>query len=257
MGDRKKKPFATEAELCSAFIAAAKKDCPEWVPYPETSRWDILMSCSKTGAQIGIQAKLKLNAEVVSQSLKAWGEWWQEGPDFRAVLVPYGETQAHIQTICDRLGITVLTQISEDQQKGRNWYSPVGLPRGDGWYRDGWHQWCPEKRHRLPDYIPDVKAGDKAPLTLSHWKISAIKLALIAERRPVTRGDIKALNMSPTRWVDRVSGYLTATPNGYVPSKYMPDFKRMHPTNWEQIAADVDVWGETFGIARQQEPTDA
>lgn len=253
MRQKKVKPFVLETDLCAAFLARIEKDHRNWVAYAETHGWDILLANTKTGIQIGIQAKLKLNAEVVSQSLRNLGAWRVNGPDHRAVLVPAGEA-GNMATICDHLGIKVIHQHSPDQQKHIG-YSHLSLPDGrNGWCSDGWHQWCPEERHKLPDYIPDVKAGDSAPLTLSSWKISAIKLALILEQRPVTRKDIKALNMSPTRWVDKFSGYLVATPDGYVASdKYMPDLKRMHPKNWEQIKGDMHLWGQPFGVAEAKQ----
>lgn len=251
MRQKKVKPFARETDLCAAFIAEVGKLREPWVCYAETHGWDILLSNSKSGIQIGIQAKLKLNASVVSQSLNGLTGWSTRGPDHRAVLVPAGESGG-METICDHIGIKVLHQKSAAQE-GRYGYSHLSLPDGrGGWSGDGWHQWCPEERHLLPDYIPDVRAGDSAPLTLSSWKISAIKLALILELRPVSRKDIKDLNMSPTRWLDKSSGYLVSTPQGYVASKYMPDLKRMHPINWEQIKSDIGIWGQPFGVAAKE-----
>lgn len=240
--------FASEADLCAAFIAAVKEDHRggEWTAYPETEGWDILLA-HRDGLQVGIQAKLALNAKVVDQALPGWTWVADTGPDHRAVLVPSGAT-GHMAGICNHLGITVIRQDvpGSPGAYGRRWNI---LPRpGHDYATDGWHNWCPVKRYKLPDYVPDVVAGSKAPMTLSHWKISAIKLALILERRPVTRTDIKNLNMSPSRWLDKHSGYLVPTPAGYVASNYMPDLKRMHPVNWYQIMADMPMWGTTFGL---------
>src|SRR3546814_9584478 len=78
-------------------------------------------------------------------------------------------------------------------------------------YGDYWHPWCPEERCVLPEYVPDVVAGIPSPIILSPWKIQAIKLAIILERRGwVTRADMRPLKLSPTIWTGH-SGYLART----------------------------------------------
>lgn len=72
----KKTPeFAKESDLCAAFIAAVSRPAERyeierdrWVVYPETADFDILLRREADGAQIGIEAKLRLNAYVVSQA---------------------------------------------------------------------------------------------------------------------------------------------------------------------------------------------
>lgn len=80
--------FPTEAALCTCLI-----DCltaaAGWEIYPETAGFDILAVWKATGHQLGIEAKLQLNAKVADQILPAhWSNADQRGPDFRAVLVP-------------------------------------------------------------------------------------------------------------------------------------------------------------------------
>lgn len=234
----KEKPFKLESDLCRAFLERLPLDAPRWTAYPETEGWDILLANKDDGTQVGIQAKLALNQKVVSQCLPQWGFSGEVGPDFRAVLVPAGES-GHMGDICSHIGITVISQ----QGPNAPWRSLLDLPRSD-YLSPRWHHWLPVRRHTLPDYVPDVIAGDAAPVTLSRWKIQAIKLAILLEERPVTRADLKALGLSPSRWVDRHSGYLIATPQGYVASSYMPDFKKQHPKNFEEIRADREAWSK-------------
>lgn len=61
------KPFPTEAALCAAFIAAIDKRA--WTPYAETAGWDILLVRKVDGFQIGVQAKLVFNLDVVNQAI--------------------------------------------------------------------------------------------------------------------------------------------------------------------------------------------
>lgn len=233
--------FETEAALCAAFIDGIRRD-KGWTAYPETAGWDILL-VRKDGCQVGIEAKLALNPEVVTQALPRWHYDEGEGPDYRAVLVPDYAT-GRMAKICHYLGITIIHQpVTSPHSWGRA--QPM-LPGVCDWADVRfWHPWCPTKRATVPDYVPDVTAGAPAPLKLTAWKINAIRLAILLEERPVTRKEIVALGLSPQRWIDRVTGWLAPTPEGYVPSETMPDFKAMHPTNWAQIAADRQRW-DTF-----------
>ena len=62
--------FPTEAALCTSLI-----DCltatDGWEIYPETAGFDILAVWKATGHQLGIEAKLQLNAKVADQILPA------------------------------------------------------------------------------------------------------------------------------------------------------------------------------------------
>ena len=63
----KSKPFASEADLCAAFLAWAARTAPGVACYAEWAGWDILLVYPE-GFQLGIQAKLRLNAEVIGQA---------------------------------------------------------------------------------------------------------------------------------------------------------------------------------------------
>jgi len=242
----KAKPFATEAALCAAFIADATRD-GKWTAYAETGGFDILLVRPKDGLQIGIQAKLVLNARVLEQSLPDWYSHGTTGPDCRAVLVPDG-CGGGLSTVCDYLGLTVIQQRAPSSRSPHATRFRPELPARpndwDYWAMKRWHQWCPNNRIKLPEYVPDVAAGAAAPLQLTDWKIKAIKLAVLLEHRPVQRSDFRSLGISPTRWTDRHHGWLRATPVGYVATPHMPKFAREHPVNYRQIKADVGVWGK-------------
>lgn len=243
--------FAVEADLVVAFcgcIAADKRN--PWVVYHETAGWDVLLVQPGTGVQIGIEAKLSLNPKVLDQAIP--GErWYQEaGPDYRAVLVPADSCQHHMTRIADRCGIHVIKirprRGWDDSFVG--WAMDGELPDQASSY-DDWHPWCPSERCALPDYIPDVTGGHAAPLQLTPWKIKAIKLAIILERRGfVTRGDMKALQISPSRWTDRYHGFLTPGDGGYYRCGRTPDLKGQHPRNWDEIEADLPKWGVPFAL---------
>lgn len=234
-------PFKSEADLCAAFIGALPK---EWTAYPETAGFDILLSRNEDGFQIGVEAKLKLNAVVLSQALEDYGWQWREaGPDCRAVLVPYGAAVAGISGIVPHLALTVISMRSYELGCYGPAFSPYLPSINDRYscYEEGWHELCPTERCILPEYVPDVTAGASAPVQLTRWKIAAIKIAIILERRGyVTRADFRAIRIDPRRWID--GAWLLPGRQGFTVGPSCPAFKAQHPTVYAQIEADAEKW---------------
>lgn len=235
--------YELEVDLCTAFI----DHLPEgWTPYPETAGFDILLVRKEDGFQIGVEAKLRLNAEVILQALEPSSHYHATtcNPDCRAVLVP-ASARTTLEGIATRLGITVIKMGCK--KKFSRWEQPFrpelpSLQRDT--YRDEWFERCPLHRCTLPDYVPDVVAGDKSPVTLTHWKIKAIKLVITLEKiGHVTRGDFKYFGISMSRWTDPYSGWLNKDGKGvWVKGEYLPDFRAQHPKNFAEIEADYEEW---------------
>src|SRR5271165_6454361 len=97
--------YRIESGLCAAFIKAAQE---RWTCYAETEGWDILAVRKDNGVQLGIEAKLTLNAKVVRQALPARYDHAVVGPHFRAVLVPLCAASGEIAALCAALGIDVI-----------------------------------------------------------------------------------------------------------------------------------------------------
>lgn len=248
--------FKTEAELCAAFVATLPVG---WTAYNETAGYDILLA-REDGLQVGVEAKLRLNPEVVVQASKEWGySPLTPSPDFRAVLVPAGHAQNHMSAICAMLGITVIIAMhpDDDTETRYGWRSPPFRPAlpilDSSMYWSGrehdWYDRCPATRCALPDYIPDVGAGRSAPVSLTNWKIQAIKLLIILERRGyVTKADFKHVSIDPSRWtrdwLERGSER-----GQFIAGKYTPDLKAQHPVNWVQIEADFEKWKPSDEVA--------
>lgn len=239
------KAFVSEAAMCKRFLSALPD---EWVSYPETAGWDILLVRKLDGFQLGIQAKLKLNAHVISQSLEEYGVWSVDrpGPDCRAVLVPWD--QMGFDLICNYIGLAVIRVKPEEKPSGWGYvnktvFSPE-LP-GDG-HRDNrnpWHEWAPMSRHRLPDYVPDVVAGAPSPLQLTTWKIAALKLTVLLEKQGyLLRSDFKHIGIDHRRWLPSGGGWLAIDGGRYVKGAHYPDFARQHPRVYREIEADFETW---------------
>jgi hypothetical protein len=240
--------FSKEADLVQDWLALLKEQDrkQDWTVYPETAGWDVLL-VHRNGSQIGIEAKLSLNAKVLAQALDGSTSYWNpNGPDYRAVLVPEGKVQHHMGSLARALGVTVLRHSPKD---GGHGYRYIDLPTGEAWSSREWPNWCPAERCKLPDYVPDVEAGHSAPVQLTDWKVRAIKLLIVLERRGyVTRADMKALQISPTRWCDSWHGFLARDPRGFIRCERTPDLKAQHPVNWAQIDADFQAWGKEFDL---------
>jgi hypothetical protein len=232
------KPFAKETDLCAAFIKAVPK---EWTVYAETGGWDILLSRKSDGFQIGIEAKLKFNPLVLQQSLEEYG--WNStaaGPDCRAVLVPDGE--GGLGRLAAYIGITVI-----QMRVRRGWSGPEFLPslpsEKHTHSNNEWHEWCPTKRHKLPDYVPDVAAGDSAPIKLTEWKIAALRIEATLEIRGyVTRADFAHLRIDHRRWLAREGGWLIRNDDKLVAGPHFPNWKAQHPKVYAEIVADAETW---------------
>jgi len=201
------------------------------------------------GFQIGIQAKLKFNAAVVTQCLEQYGfSADHAGPDCRAVLIPSNEQG--FETICAYIGLMVITIGPEarwsHKNKLENTYRfhpqlPTLPPNG---HRE-WHEWLPAKRHKLPEYVPDVAAGSAAPVQLTEWKINAIKMCILLARRGyLTRADFKHVRMDHRRWLPGAQRWLVIADEGrcYTAGPSLPDLKAVHPKNWAEIEADYEKW---------------
>lgn len=240
------KPFAKETDLCAAFLAVLPDT---WTAYAEHAGFDILLVRKADGVQIGVEAKLKLNAEVVAQCLEDGGYYRADmaNPDYRAVLVPYSDA-GHFDRVATYIGFTILRMEAASTDRWRNHkarYRP-DLP-GDNthWNDRYWHDWSPTKRCRLPEYVPDVAAGDSAPIKLTEWKIAALRIEATLELRGfVTRADFAHLRIDHRRWLARESGWLAKDEaNGrLIAGPRFPNWKGQHPRVYAEIVADAERW---------------
>lgn len=196
----KPKRFATEADLCASFLRWLKKERHDLRAYAEWAGWDILVAFPE-GWQLGIQAKLRLNAEVLLQAAPEF-RWGAQvvGPDFRGVLVP--ETNP-LSGLAARLGLVVFCPRS-GYPRDRDDFFPDVNPKYDlrpGFSEADWLDWNPTQRHGLPPTETDAVAGSPCPVSLTPWKLGA--LAVLAElevRGTITTKRMRELGINASRW---------------------------------------------------------
>lgn len=236
--------YTKETELCKKFIESVKD---AWTCYPETGGFDILLARKEDGFQIGVEAKLVLNAKVITQVAERIGHYYADspGPDCRAILVPE-RSGITLAGVCELLGITVIRMYEPHSGLGFRSSSPFRpeLPDGHYWNDGHWYEFCPLWRLSLPDYIPDVEAGSSSPVALTPWKIGAIKLDITMKKRGfITRKDFKYFEISMSRWITPACCWLMKNgEGGWTAGPTLPDFEKQHPVNYKQIEKDYDKW---------------
>jgi len=241
--------FKSEAELCATFIKQIPK---EWIAYPESCGFDIVLVRASDGCQIGIEAKMTLNAKVLLQVVESSRRHDARGPDFRAALVPWGTAGSEMKAIARKLWITVIEMKSKDlylATKSRYLRTEKFQPElpgaiGREWYLGQfWRDCAPPERLKLPEYVPDVRAGASAPSTLSEWKIKAIKICILLEKNGYVTGyQFAHLEIDKKRFVEMGWIRQEGVRGRYVLGSYPLDLRRQHPRNYVEIEAHFDKW---------------
>jgi hypothetical protein len=263
-----KAAFPTEAALCDCFIESLRA-IGGWTIYPETAGFDILAVYDTTGHQLGVEAKLALNAKVADQILPEHYMGFHgnsvAGPDFRAVIVPcVTESSAGIEKMLGILGVQVWSPDEDNCWRdgslirnfnfvrafGRHNHTNVhgqviqvdrrAYDTGDGplmaWDM-AWHDWNPPRRCELPEIVPQVRAGVPAPLQLTPWKIGALKvMAELEVDGFVTAKSVRDCGVDARRFCAS-DGWLESLGNGRWSRGSIPAFDQQHPEAYAEILA--------------------
>lgn len=224
---------ASEAELCDAFAEAARGD--GWRVFPEVSGFDLVLEWDGTrpvptiwrdredvpiaavdaGYQIGIDAKLRANIDVLAQAIGRIEDSIHR-PDAAAVLVP--EYSRAYACIAHRLGLRCF-DLRNCAGAQRHTIDPVVPP--PLWLYRGSHA-GPDKRLALPPIPLRDSGGKGGPRTLSQWRVGALRVcALLRARGSLTRADAKPHGIDLADWAQR--GWLVS--DGKRPARYTPGLR--------------------------------
>lgn len=179
------KKYRYEYEMCDEFI---KLNSEHFDIYPECYGFDIYMFCKESGTQFGIQAKLSMNINVVTQAINSIYSYNRElkkyGPHYNCILTPTSESR-----VCEHLNIlsiepnTNLHYTLKDNYRLKHIYNVSVNEHA-----------C---RYDKPEVRLNGSAGVPSPRNLSRWRISALKLMILYEKQGyILSSDVRKLGLN-------------------------------------------------------------
>lgn len=236
-GERFRSTYKSEAQLCDAFVEYVKGF--GWQVYPEHGGFDMLLV--KDGVQVGVEAKLRCNLEVVSQALNSL-RYRSAGacPNYIGILVP--KISGALRTVCRELHLHTWDH--------RCMFPKYSMPAEDLGLRSAWESES-ESRVWLPEVAVQGSAGRPSPKAMSGWRIKALKICILFKRKGyLTRLDIIKGGCAPTRWTQdwmRFEGQ-EAGPNGRPVARYVPKSGTSMPSHgYEAEMAILEASDGTSG----------
>ncbi|TDV62650.1 hypothetical protein [Pseudomonas sp. LP_7_YM] len=245
--------ITTETQLCAVFMLEFNS-LPGWTCHPEAAGFDVLV-VHEDGRQIGVEAKLALNAKVADQILPSLGDefYGRPGPDHRLVIVSkISDASEGIRKMLDHLGVRVLVASKYSRVKGCShgfsieselFWPEKTIPRWG--YANRMFDWWPTERCRVPSVVTNLPAGVPSPTRLTPWKESALRvIAQMRQQGFITAKQIASYGIGVTAWTQAPGsnpGWLArGTARGqWIETEHMPAFDKQHPDVYALAVAEV------------------
>lgn len=244
--------ISCEADLCDIFISELNL-LDGWTCYPEAAGFDVL-AVHQDGRQIGVEAKMQLNAKVAEQILPDRYEFYgKPGPDFRLVIVSkITDASRGIVKMLDYLGVAVMVPRESYDHRLKQCYTfdlAHKLLEVNG--REPSHyDWCmfdwnPCERSQVPSMATNLRAGIPCPVRLTPWKEKAlIVLAQLRAQGFITTKQIVQHGVSPTAWTQAPGSKPAWLKKGdargtWVETENLPAFDKQHPEVYEAAMSKV------------------
>lgn len=185
------KKYRYEYQMCDDFI---EKNKDHFDIYPECYGYDMLLFSKIDEVQIGVQAKLKNNLQVIYQILDNTENMNLKlkriGPHYRAILSP--EIDGRYRMLCRRLGIAHF-----------NPYDAIMIDIPDfGWRIKPFYESPLQphiQRHTRPELKLNDSPGKSSPKNLSTWRVAAIKAMVIYYKQSyITSSQLRELGINPS-----------------------------------------------------------
>ena len=252
VGRKERETMKKETELCEVFIREFNA-VDGWTCYPEAAGFDVLV-VHDDGRQIGVEAKLALNAKIADQILPDCGDdfYGSAGPDHRLVIVSkITDASAGIAKMLQRLGVKVLQPRQSWQVSGYEWtfdlrHQLLCYEEGPSFFgRERMFDWSPEARCHVPSIVTNLPAGVPAPVRLTPWKESALKvIALMRRQGHISAKQIASFGISTTAWTQpgtKPAWLAKSSTRGlWVETEHMPAFDKQHPDMYELAIKCLD-----------------
>ncbi|AGN82260.1 MULTISPECIES: hypothetical protein [Pseudomonas] len=250
---REKPPtISKESTLCEVFIKEFNQ-IPGWTCYPEAAGFDVLV-VHDDGRQIGVEAKLSLNAKVADQILPNHGDdfWESPGPDHRLVIVSkITDASAGIAKMLRRLGVKVLCPYESWTAQGyvhtfgldhRLFYAERSAVSDERMF-----DWSPAERCRVPSIVTNLPAGVPSPLRLTPWKESALKVVVLMRKQGfITAKQIASFGIGVSAWTQPSGSKRPWLAKGevrgqWVETEHMPAFDKQHPDMYAKTLTEFEA----------------
>ncbi|NVL48683.1 hypothetical protein F2S72_01575 [Pseudomonas syringae pv. actinidiae] len=241
MGSKQTLGIQTEANLCNLFMRDFNS-LPGWTCYPEAAGFDVL-AVHQDGRQLGVQAKLALNAKVADQILPMRnGDFFDKpGPDYRMVVVAkITPASAGIAKMLGMLGVEVMSPSLSRCLAGDEYsFSFHNMLEGRGqqtsFGAQYLHDWNPAVRCYVPAILQALPAGVPSPIQLTPWKEMALQVvALMRHQGYITAKQIAGHGHAVTRWTQpdgaRPAWLVKGAVRGqWIETANLPAFEKQHP----------------------------
>lgn len=254
--------ISKESTLCEIFIKEFNQ-IPGWTCYPEAAGFDVLV-VNDDGRQIGVEAKLSLNAKVADQILPNQGDdyWESPGPDHRLVIVSkITDASAGIAKMLRRLGVKVLCPRESWTAQGYVHTFDLNHRLLNAERREASDErmfdWSPSVRCRVPAIVTSLPAGVPAPLRLTPWKESALKVVVLMRKQGfITAKQIASFGIGVTAWTQpagsKKSWLAKSQVRGqWVETEHMPAFDIQHPDMYAKTVAEFEAEAEKLMLQAQ------
>lgn len=180
----------SEADLCDHAAQVFMAD--GWGVFPEVGGFDLLLD-GPGGFQIGVEAKLRPSAQVLSQAFRRMESAIR--PDRALVLV--SKSSPDFRFIAHNLGLWVC-DVRGLEADGELWRMCREAP-----VPKYWEPVAQKKRLEVPPIPLAVGGGRPSPRKLSGWRISALRVcSAVIRDGVVTKSFMSSLKMSPRYWAD-------------------------------------------------------
>lgn len=234
--------ISSEAELCDIFMKEFNA-IDGWSCYPEAAGFDILV-VHQDGRQIGVEAKMQLNAKVADQILPDRYEFYgRPGPDYRLVIVSkITDASRGIVKMLDQLGVKVMVpRESWNTQLQRHYSFDLRQNLIEASGRQPYHydictfDWNPPERCQVPVMVTSLRAGIPCPVRLTPWKEKALMvLAQLRSQGFITAKQISSHGVGVTAWTQapgsKPAWLAKGTERGtWIETEHLPAFDKQHP----------------------------
>lgn len=240
-----------ESQLCDLFMHEFGA-LPGWTCYPEAGGFDVL-AVHDDGRQIGVEAKLSLNAKAAEQILPGERDDYNDkpAPDYRLVIVSkITAASAGIVRMLNMLGVAVLVPQQTRARTGNtftfNFHNVLEATGHDTSYGRAYlHDWNPVTRCHVPALLQALPAGVPSPVRMTPWKEKALQIvALMRKQGFITVQQIAAHGHGTTAWT-QPSGMKRAwlakgsARGQWVETEFMPAFDKQHPDLYAYCVASL------------------